>query len=123
MDIGGPDWQGWRFAPYGRAGSWRLIGPDGTNYTAQEVASIPHMALDLDYLRTRLEALQKTQNATEIHVSPSDAAALRHAAEILQRLASPYRGKRRSAGTSPIYYAPNAPHHPKHSPTKKAGGF
>lgn len=123
MDIGGPDWSGWSFSPYGRARSWRLIAPDGSNFTAAEVASIPQLALDLDYLRLQVSRLQAEHQAAAVYLTPDDAAALRTAAEILRRIASPYRRGSRSTGTGPTLVELAAPHQYKHPPTKKAGGI
>lgn len=85
--------------PWGRARNWRLIGPVGTDYAAPLIADIPRMLLDLDYLQVRVAALQAQQDAAAVHLSPDDAATLRAAAALIERLASPYSVKRRRPGT------------------------
>lgn len=109
--------------PLRRARNWRLITPDGTNFTASEVSNIPYLVLDLDYQRLRVNKLEQQLQASAIYLTQEDAAVLRSAAEILTRIASPYRFKRRSAGTEQMQSLLEAPHPIQHHHTKKASGI
>ena len=87
LSIGGASWDGWLFGPYGRAREWRLFDAVGTYYTAAEVAEVRELAADVDYLRVQLAAIRAQRAA----LTPDEAAILRAAADVLARLASPYR--------------------------------
>lgn len=78
--IGGGAWSGWQFSPWGRARDWRLIAPDGANYTAGELADVRRRQMDIDYLRARVALID---DAAALYIPRKDAAILREAATIL----------------------------------------
>ena len=86
LSGGGPSWAGWSFAPYGKARDFRLIDPDGTNYSAGEIVEGRAHGLDVDYLRGRVRELETQAIAAPLHLTPSEVLALRQAAAILERL-------------------------------------
>jgi len=121
--VGGTAWDGWIFAPYGRARDWRLTDPAGNSFTAQKIAELPYLRLDLDYLMLKIRTLQAQHQALAVYITPDDAATLRAAAEILSRISSPYRRGRKFAGTGQIISDLVAPHQLSQQRTKKAGGI
>lgn len=86
LSGGGPSWTGWSFAPYGKAREFRLIDPDGTNYTAAEISEGRALALDVDFLRGRVRELEAQADTAPLHLTPGEVRALRQAAAILERL-------------------------------------
>lgn len=85
LSAGGESWVGWIFARYGRATDWRLIGPDGTHYTAAEIGALRALQLDVDYLRLRVRQLEGA--AAGVGLSSVDAATVSAAAAVLEKLA------------------------------------
>lgn len=85
MDLsrGGPSWVGWYFARFGRAREWRLHAPDGSSYTAGEIAAIRGNVLEIDYLRLRLRELERQLDGLAIYVSSEQVQVLRAAVAIL----------------------------------------
>lgn len=95
IDLSQAGWPGWTFGPYGRAREWRLFGPDGTNYTAEEIRSARGLLLDVDYLRSRVRGLQEKIDAHACHFSASDLEVLQAAMVVLaERLPAPSRSRR-----------------------------
>ena len=70
-------WAGWTLGPYGKAREWRLFDPNGTNYTAREVAALRAMALDLDFLKTHTRHLESKVDQAATYLSADDVATLR----------------------------------------------
>ena len=58
LSIRGTSWTGWTFGPFGRSNQWRLHAPDGTHYTAGEIAEIRPADLNLDFLQVRVRELE-----------------------------------------------------------------
>jgi len=89
LGQGGPSWEGWSFAPYGRATEYRLIDPDGTTYTAGEIRELTRVAVELDYLRQRLREHDDQASSAAIHFTPDELRAVSAAADILARVLPP----------------------------------
>lgn len=85
LDIGGAAWSGWTFGPYGRARDWRLTAPSGETFTAGDLLDARPLALDVDYLRSRVRELEALIERDNYSFSEEEAAALRAAADILAR--------------------------------------
>lgn len=83
LATGGPSWTGWTFGPWGRAREWFLLAPDGSRYSAGEISQLPHLMLDVDWLRHRVRELEA--QAVGVRMTFEEAAALRQAAVILAR--------------------------------------
>lgn len=95
LDFAGPDWENWSLSPYGRARSWRLIDPSGTNFTAGDIQSLHSMILDLDWLRTRVHALEARRKAEAVYLTRDELATIAQAVGILGSLENlPALGKR-----------------------------
>lgn len=103
LDRGGATWAGWTFAPYGRATDWRLIAPDGTHYTAGDLAELKALQLDVDYLRLRVRELETT--AQGVRLSPGEASAVSAALSVLEKYAH-YLNQPRTASTASYTLVP-----------------
>jgi hypothetical protein len=88
-------WEGWTFGPYGRASAWRLHSPTGDHYTADEIAEIRRLALELDFFQTRVRALEALVESQCAHFTDEELSLLRAASGILAKL--PRRALRRAA--------------------------
>jgi len=94
LGQGGPSWEGWSFAPYGRASEFRLIDPDGTTYTAGEIRELARVAVELDYLRQQLRERADHDNKASISLIPDELQTVSAATDILARVL-PVRPRRR----------------------------
>lgn len=84
MERGGPSWAGWSFAPWGRAKEWRLHAPDGASYSAEEIAELRRLVLDLDYLQVRCRELEAVARRAPCRFSAAELELLASAAAVLQ---------------------------------------
>lgn len=94
--IGGPEWDGWFFAPYGRARNWRLTDPAGTCYTPAEISELRNLELDIDHLQRKVAELTH-----QPRLSAADAAIIREAAALLHRIAPPPARREARASINP----------------------
>lgn len=85
LALCGYGWAGWRLGPYGKARAWRLYGPDGTGYTAGEIAELRALQLDVDWLRMRVQELEAVAAGG---LERGDVEDLRAAAAVLLRLSA-----------------------------------
>jgi hypothetical protein len=85
LDRGGESWRGWRLAPYGRARDWRLRAPNGQTFEAGELAGLHALALDVDFLRTRVMELEGYSQGASLNLDPESLAILRRAVEVLDK--------------------------------------
>ena len=59
MSLGG--WDGWRFAPYGKAKKWRLMAPGGEFFTPGDLLAIRENARSVDILNGQVARLRSMQ--------------------------------------------------------------
>ncbi len=96
IDLGEVGWPGWTLGPYGKARSWRLFAPDGTNYTEGEIRGLRGLVLDVDFLRDRVHAMQGQIDAHACHFTDDDLQALRTAMAVLTRRLPAFTGRKHS---------------------------
>lgn len=59
MSLGG--WDGWRFGPYGKARTWRLLAPGGEFFTPGDLLAIRTNAANVDVLNAQVAKLRAMQ--------------------------------------------------------------
>lgn len=87
LSVGGADWDGWRFGPWGRAKQWRLFGPDGTFYFPSEIALLESMARDLDFYQVSMKQLEQRIRELEKPLMDAELESLQATIALLARLA------------------------------------
>lgn len=80
MSLGG--WDGWRFAPYGKAKKWRLMAPGGEYFTPGDLLAIRENAANVDILNAQVSRLR----AMQLPLTYDDFLQVESAYFILQRL-------------------------------------
>ncbi len=87
LSIGGADWDGWHFGPWGRAKGWRLHDPNGTNYIASEIAQLRPMEYNVDYLQVKVKEVEAQIAEIQRPLMQGEIEALQVAIALLTRLA------------------------------------
>ena len=59
MKVGG--WDGWLFAPYGKAKVWRLLAPNGDFFTPGDIITIRENAQNINTLSAQVARLRALQ--------------------------------------------------------------
>ena len=85
LSKGGPSWEGWKLAPWGKSGEMWLFGPDGTKYCASEIAAIREITLAADHFQVRTKELETLTAPGSVQFTASEAQTLAAAAAIVAR--------------------------------------
>lgn len=81
IDLSVGRWDGWYFGSYGRAKVWRLISPNGENFSPGEILELRPLQLDVNYLTMRVNQLKTIARPA---LSPDDFHSLSCAVATLQ---------------------------------------
>ena len=91
LSIGGTDWEGWYFGPWGRAKGWRLHDPLGTSYHACEIATVRQNERELGYLQVVSKQLRQEISEMERPLHQIEVEALQIVIALLVRVSGDTR--------------------------------
>lgn len=86
LSIGGADWNGWHFGPWGRAKDWRIHAPDGANYVACEIANIREYEGNINFFQVQIKQITKQLAEFKAPIPDEELAAVQTVMALLMRL-------------------------------------
>lgn len=86
LSVGGADWEGWYFGPWGRAKGWRLHDPKGANYIPYEIANIHQYEGNINFFQVQIKQLTRQLAEFKSPIPDEELAAVQTVIALLLRL-------------------------------------